>query len=120
MTVKTMEVKELNYTIGKRCLGQGIVIKFPCMRKEKDFSIYPSTYSDKYIYLQSDNSCCAINKQTGKAYYSNKGSMPMDYYLQFKRTHEFELGLQIVKDIENALNGDKRINEDGSIMMFQQ
>ena len=56
------------------------------MRKEKDFVVYPRSYSgnDDILYIQSDNACARFNIKTGEGVMSNKGSCPMDYYLTMK------------------------------------
>lgn len=103
----------MNYEIKKGVLGQKVVVKFPPMRKEQEFCIYPTNYSEKFIYLQASKQCCKINKAT----FSNKGTMPMDYFLTFKVTHKFNVEKQFITDILTALNNDKRIEKDGSIVV---
>jgi hypothetical protein len=63
-----------------------ITTKIGNMRKEKDFVVYPVSYSGKenVLYIQSDNACARFNTETGEGVMSNKGSCPMDYYLTFK------------------------------------
>lgn len=84
----------LEYKLEKTCFGDyDIIMKLPGMRKEKSFSVYPTNENEKYVMLQSDTSCAAVNKMTGNTVYSNKGSAPMQYYITFKPTKKFTLDM---------------------------
>ena len=111
------QIENLEYSFKKNCLGYALIIKLPCMRKQGEFCIYQENYSDKYYYLQEDGKCFAVEKATGRAIYTNKGSCPMDYYLTFKPTAKFTLPMQLVNDIKNTLAGDSRVDKDGGIII---
>lgn len=114
--LKQVNATGIEYKIQNNCLGKEIVMQLPCMRKEVEFCIYSFNKDSKYIWLQGDNKCLAINRETGIAKFSNKGSCPMDYYLIYKPTHEITFNKQIITDIEKALNVDSRYNlEDGTL-----
>ena len=84
----------LEYKLEKTCFGDyDIIMKLPCMRKEKSFSVYPTNKNEKFIMIQSDTSCAIINKETGRTVYSSKGSAPIMYYVQFKPTKKFNLDM---------------------------
>lgn len=114
--LKQVNATSVEYEIKNNCLGKEIVMQLPNMRKSDKFCIYSFTKDSKYIWLQGDKKCLAINRETGIAKFSNKGNAPMDYYLIYKPTHEITFNKQIITDIEKALNVDSRYNlEDGTL-----
>ena len=108
---------KFSYQFKKECLGMGVITKLPCMRKEREFSIYSETYSHDCYYLQADTCCFKVNKETGEAVYTNKGTMPMDFYLTFRPTKKLTLPMQFVEDIRKAIAGDSRYLADGTIVI---
>jgi len=109
-----------NYKFDRR-FGSSVVVKLPFMRKEGDFCIYNYTYSDTHIYFQEDGKCFKVNKETGKAVYTNKGSMPMDIYLTISPTYTFTVDKEFLNAVKEELTGknkNKAYQNDGSIILI--
>ena len=105
----------------ERGFGSSVIVKLPFMRKTGDFCIYNYTYSDTDIYFQEDKKCFKVNKETGKAVYTNKGSMPMDIYLTLCPTYTFTLDMDFVNAVKEELTGvnkNKAYNTDGTITLI--
>ena len=116
--LKIIDATNLDYKIQKCCLGSEILLKLPCMRKIDDFSIYPTNYDDKFIYLQSENKCIKINKEDATGIFSNKGSMPMDYFLTFKPSYKVIFNKKIVDDILAELNNNKNYKKNSAVAII--
>ena len=105
----------------ERRFGSSVVVKLPFMRKTGSFCIYSYTYSDTHIYFQESGKCFKVDKETGRAVYTNKGSMPMDIYLSISPTYTFTVDkefLNAVKEEVTGTNKNKAYNEDGTITLF--
>ena len=105
----------------ERGFGSSVIVKLPFMRKVGDFCIYNYTYSDTDIYFQEDKKCFKVNKETGRAVYTNKGSMPMDTYLTICPTYTFTLDMDFVNAVKEELTGvnkNKAYNTDGTITLI--
>ena len=105
----------------ERRFGSSVIVKLPFMRKTGDFCIYNYTYSDTDIYFQESNKCFKVNKETGKAVYTNKGSMPMDIYLAISPTYTFTVDKEFLNAVKEELTGkskNKAYQEDGSIILI--
>ena len=105
----------------ERRFGSSVIVKLPFMRKTGDFCIYNYTYSDTDIYFQEDGKCFKVNKETGKAVYTNKGSMPMDIYLTICPTYTFTVDKEFLNAVKEELTGknkNKAYQEDGSIILI--
>ena len=61
------------------------------------------------------------DKETGRAVYTNKGSMPMDIYLTISPTYTFTVDKEFLNAVKEELTGkskNKAYQEDGSIILF--
>lgn len=113
------QIKIEQYKLQKQCLGSGLIVKLPFMRKEGDFSIYPTTYSEKYLYFQDSNKCFKVDKETGRAVYTNKGSMPMDIYLTYCPTYTFTVDKQFIQAVlEEITSKNTAYQPDGTVVLF--
>ena len=114
------QIKVTDYKFTRQ-FGSNVILKFPFMRKPGDFCIYNTTSSDTHLYFQEDGKCFKVNKATGEAVYTNKGSMPMDIYLQLCPTYIFKVDMDFVNAVLEEITGknkNKAYQEDGSIVLF--
>jgi hypothetical protein len=105
----------------ERRFGSNLIVKLPFMRKVGDFCIYSTTYSDTHLYFQESGKCFKVEKATGRAVYTNKGSMPMDIYLAICPTYTFTVDMDFVNAVIEEISGknkNKSYQEDGSIVLF--
>lgn len=108
-----------DYKLQKSCLGSELIVKLPFMRKAGEFSIYPTTYSDTHIYFQDSGKCFKVDKTTGKAVYTNKGSVPMDIYLTISPTYTFTVDKQFIKAVlDEITHKNTAYKSDGTVVLF--
>lgn len=108
-----------DYKLQKACLGSELIVKLPFMRKTGEFSIYPTTYSDKYLFFQDDGKCFKVEKETGRTVYTNKGSCPMDIYLSFCPTYTFTVDKAFIQAVIDEITyKNKAYQPDGSVVLF--
>lgn len=84
----------LEYKLEKTCFGDyAIIMKLPCMKKEKSFSVYPTNENENYIFLQGEKCSAIVNKVTGNTLYNGKGNMPILHYMSSKPSKKFTLDM---------------------------
>lgn len=108
-----------DYKLQKACLGSELIVKLPFMRKAGEFSIYPTTYSEKYLYFQDSGKCFKVEKETGRAVYTNKGSAPMEIYLTYCPTYTFTVDKQFINAVLNEItHKNTAYQPDGTVVLF--